>query len=98
MTKRVPIRFEEFSFGSILIDGTSDGHGVVIGRRHIHKIPRHVWTHTALNRGRHTLEVSAARDRIGTTGRLAGHRVGEARSASPENQIGHIADRCRRRW
>ena len=37
MTKRVPIRFEEFSFGSIRIDDTTDGHGVVIDRRHIHK-------------------------------------------------------------
>jgi hypothetical protein len=32
MTKRVPMRIEEFSFGSIPIDGTTDGHGVVIDR------------------------------------------------------------------
>jgi hypothetical protein len=31
------MRFEEFSFGSIRIDGTTDGHGVVIDRGHIHK-------------------------------------------------------------
>ena len=36
MTKRVRMRFEEFSFGSILIDGTTDGHGVVIDRGYIH--------------------------------------------------------------
>ena len=106
MTKRVPIRFEEFSFGSIRIDDTTDGHGVVIDLEHIHK-----WKEKLSKNFRDTFgltPLSIEEDipwkcqrlviGIGTTGRLAGHRRGEARSASPENHIGPIADRCRRRW
>ena len=106
MTKRVPMSFEEFSFGSIRIDGTTDGHGVVIDRGHIHK-----WNEKPSKKFRDTFRITPLsieqdvpwkRQRlvigIGTTGCLAGHRRGEARSASPENQIGHIADPCRRRW
>jgi hypothetical protein len=106
MTKRVPMRIEEFSFGSIPIDGMSGGHGVVIDRRHIHK-----WNEKPSKKFRDTFgltPLSIEEDivwkcqrlviGIGTTRRLAGHRRGEVRSASLENQIGHIADRCRRRW
>ena len=106
MTKQVTMRFKEFSFGSIRIDGTTDGDGVVIDRGHIHK-----WNEKPSKKFRDRFgltPLSIEEDipwkcqrlviGIGTTGRLAGHRGGEARSASPENQIGHIADRCRRRW
>jgi len=106
MTKRVPMRIEEFFFGSIPIDGTTDGHGVVIDRGHIHK-----WNEKPSKKFRDTFgltPLSIEEDiawkcqrlviGIGTTGRLAGHRRGEARRASPENQNGHIANRCRRRW
>jgi len=106
MTKRVPMRFQEFSFGSIRIDGTTDGHDVVIDRGHIHK-----WNEKPSKKFRDTFgltPLSIAEDihwkcqrlviGIGTTGRLAGHSRGKARSASPEKQIGHIADRCGRRW
>jgi len=104
MTKQVTMRFEEFSFGSIRIDGTTDGHGVVIDRGHIRK-----WNEKPSKKFRDRFgltPLSIEEDipwkcqrlviGIGTTGRLAGHERGEARSASPENQIGHIADRCRR--
>jgi len=37
MSKRVPLRFEGFSFGSIRIDGTTYEHDVVIDRGHIRK-------------------------------------------------------------
>ena len=37
MSKRVPMRFEGFSFGSICIDGTTYEHDVVIDRGHIRK-------------------------------------------------------------
>src|SRR5215475_3619566 len=87
MTKRVPIRFEEFSLGSIPIDGTTDGDGVVIDRRHIHK-----WNEKPSKKFRDTFgltPLSIEEDMpwkcrrlvigIGTTGRLAGHRRGEAR-------------------
>ena len=110
MTKRVPIRFEEFSLGSIPIDGTTDGDGVVIDRRHIHK-----WNEKPSKKFRDTFgltPLSIEEDMpwkcrrlvigIGTTGRLAGHRRGEARSASREIKFGILPTvaECagRQRW
>ena len=65
-----------------------------IGKRKketVQKVPRRLWTHSSFNRGGHTLEVPAAGDRYGHW-RHAGHGRGEARSAAPQNQIGHSAD------
>ena len=93
------VRFKAFSFGSICIDGTTYEYDVVIDRGRIRKRKkkpskkfRDKFGHTpALDRGGDTLEVPAACDRYGHWG-LAGHGRGEARSASPQNQIGHTAD------
>src|SRR5258707_10546775 len=90
------MHFEAFSFGSIRIDETTN---VVIDRGHIgkrkkkpsKKVPRRLWTHSYFSRGGHTLEVPVAGDRHGQWG-LADHGRGEARSASPQNQIGDTAD------
>ena len=65
------MRFEEFSFGSIRINGTTYEHDVVIDRGHIRKRNKkpskkfrgRLWTYTSFTRRRYTLEVPAARDR-----------------------------------
>jgi hypothetical protein len=85
MSKRVPLRFEGFSFGSIRIDGTTYEHDVVIDRGHIRKRNkkpskkfRDTFGHTPLSiEGRHTLKGPASRDRYWHR-RLAGHGRGKA--------------------
>src|SRR5712692_3522040 len=61
------MRLEEFSFGSIRIDGVTHEHDVVIDRGEIRKRKKkpskrfreEVWTHTLVRRGRDTLEMPA---------------------------------------
>ena len=93
------MRFEGFSFGSIRIDGTTYEHDVVIDRGQIRKRNkkpskkfRDTFGHTPLSM-EEDIPWKCRRLVIGTgTGALPVMDEVKARSASPENQIGHIAD------
>jgi len=99
MSKRAPLRFEGFSFGSIRIDGTTYEHDVVIDRGHIRKRNkkpskkfRDTFGHTPLSI-EEDIPWKCQRLVIGTgTGALPVMDEVKREAASPENQIGQIAD------
>src|ERR1043166_3171094 len=61
MRAGVRMRFEEFSFGSIRIDGTTHEYDVVVDRgqvrkrkkKPIQKVSRGLWAHSGFDRGSH---------------------------------------------
>jgi hypothetical protein len=72
------MQFENFSFGSLRIDGSTYEHDVIIDRGEIRKRQkkpskkfREDWTHPALCRGGHTLEVRPPRGRHWRVRRVA---------------------------
>ena len=97
--RRVSMRFEECSFGSIRINGVTYEHDVVIDRGEVRKRKKKpskkfragLWTHAIVNGRGDPLEVQAARDRHRNRS-IAGHGRGEARSKTPKNQAGRRAD------
>jgi hypothetical protein len=93
--KEVRMRFQDFSFGSMRIDGITHEHDVVIESREgpqakekgIQEVPRHFWTYAALSRGGHSLEMpSAGRRHRGLRG-IAGDGRGETGSRPTQSRM-----------
>jgi hypothetical protein len=85
------MRFEDFSFGSIRIDGVTYNYDVVIDRGEIRKRKKkpskhfcNAFGHTLFQGGENTLEVPAAGD-WHRRGSFAGHAGSETRGKAPEN-------------
>jgi hypothetical protein len=76
----VPMQLENFSFGSLTIDGKTYENDIVIDRGEIRKrkktfqaVSRQLRSHAALNTGEDPLEMSSARDRHGSARQAADH-------------------------
>jgi hypothetical protein len=98
MSKRVRTRFEEFSFGSIRIDGITYEYDVVIDQGNIRKRNkkpskkfRDTYGHTPLSVDE---DIPWKCERLVRYRHrsIACHGRGEAGSSSPKNQIGHTSD------
>ena len=85
------MRFTDFSFGWVRIDGVTYEHDVIIDRGKIRKRKkaaskrfRRLWAHPALDRGGHPLAMPPAGDRHRRQWRAARDEASETRGLPPQ--------------